>query len=128
MYVQQNGNCTGFAKIPLDLHSTECQVKYLLLPNTKYYMLYDSKGNNLLLRFVVFLQTAITMEIALVMLIPVYRTIVIVGQALNALEELTALEKRIAASPGIVNVGRTMNAREQNFASLVNVEVCDCQI
>ena len=84
-------------------------------------MLYDSKGNNLLLRFNVFLQTAITMEIALVMLIPVYRTIVIVGQAVNALEERIAMDKRIAASPGFVNVGRMMNAREQNFASLVNV-------
>ena len=66
------------------------------------------------------------MEIALIMLIPVYRTIVIVGQALNALEELTVLEKRIAASPGFVNVGRMRLVREQNFASLANVEVCDC--
>ena len=54
-----------------------------------------------------------------------YRTIVIVGQVSNALKEQTALEELIAASLGFVNVEMMMNAREQNFASLVNVEVCD---
>ena len=65
------------------------------------------------------------MEIALVIRIPVYRTIVIVGQVSNVLKEQTALEELIAASLGFVNVEMMMNAREQNFASLVNVEVCD---
>ena len=65
------------------------------------------------------------MEIALVIRIPVYRTIVIVGQVSNALKEQTALEELIAASLGFVNVEMMMNARGQNFASLVNVEVCD---
>ena len=65
------------------------------------------------------------MEIALVIRIPVYRTIVIVGQVSNVLKEQTALEELIAASLGFVNVEIMMNAREQNFASLVNVEVCD---
>ena len=65
------------------------------------------------------------MEIALVIRIPVYRTIVIVGQVSNVLKEQTALEELIAASLGFVNVEMMMNARGQNFASLVNVEVCD---
>ena len=65
------------------------------------------------------------MDIALVIRIPVYRTIVIVGQVSNVLKEQTALEELIAASLGFVNVEMMMNAREQNFASLVNVEVCD---
>ena len=65
------------------------------------------------------------MEIALVIRIPVYRTIVIVGQVSNALKEQTALEELIAASLGFVNVEMMTNVREQNFASLVNVEVCD---
>ena len=65
------------------------------------------------------------MEIALVIRIPVYRTIVIVGQVSNVLKEQTALEELIAASLGFVNVEMMMNAREQNFASLVHVEVCD---
>ena len=65
------------------------------------------------------------MEIALVIRIPVYRTIVIVGQVSNALKDQIALEELIVASLGFVNVEMMMNAREQNFASLVNVEVCD---
>ena len=65
------------------------------------------------------------MEIALVIRIPVYRTIVIVGQVSNALKEQTALDELIAASLGFVNVEMMTNVREQNFASLVNVEVCD---
>ena len=65
------------------------------------------------------------MKIALVIRIPVYRTIVIVGQVSNVLKEQTALEELIAASLGFVNVEMMMNAREQNFASLVHVEVCD---
>ena len=66
-----------------------------------------------------------TMAIALVIRIPVYRTIVIVGQVSNVLKEQTALEELIAASLGFVNVEMMTNVREQNFASLVNVEVCD---
>ena len=66
-----------------------------------------------------------TMAIALVIRIPVYRAIVIVGQVSNVLKEQTALEELIAASLGFVNVEIMMNAWEQNFASLVNVEVCD---
>ena len=47
------------------------------------------------------------------------------GRLPDALKDQTALEELIAANLGFVNVEMMMNAREQNFASLVHVEVCD---
>ena len=49
------------------------------------------------------------------------------GRVPDALKDQIALEELIAANLGFVNVEMMMNAREQNFASLVHVEVCDSQ-